>query len=107
MRFRTPTSGGRKPPVRITCQAPSRPLNSANQIAVWQQDRWSNGGAHALMAAASFDGGHTWGAQTALPFNMCAPGGLAYERASDPWVSIGLDGHGGSVAYSISISFNR
>jgi hypothetical protein len=85
------------------------PLNSANQIAVWQQDRWSNGGAHALMAAASFDGGHTWSAQTALPFNVCspAPNALAYERASDPWVSIGPDGHGGSVAYAISISFNR
>ena len=78
------------------------PANTANQIAVWQQDRWSNGGAHALMAAASFDGGVTWGSQQALPFNMCAPGGLPYERASDPWVSIGPDG----IAYSISISFN-
>jgi hypothetical protein len=33
---------------------------------------------------------------------MCAPGGLPYERASDPWVSIGPDG----IAYAISISFN-
>ena len=78
------------------------PATAGNQIAVWQQDRWSNGGAHALMAAASFNGGMTWGSQQALPFNMCAPGGLPYERASDPWVSIGLDG----IAYSISISFN-
>jgi hypothetical protein len=78
------------------------PTSTANQIAVWQQDRWSNGGAHALMAAASFDGGVTWGSQQALPFNMCAPGGLSYERASDPWVSIGPDG----IAYAISISFN-
>jgi hypothetical protein len=62
------------------------PTKAGNLIAVWQQDRWSNGGAHALMAAASFDGGMTWGSQTALPFNMCAPGGLSYERASDPWV---------------------
>jgi hypothetical protein len=78
------------------------PANTANQIAVWQQDRWSNGGAHALMAAASFNGGSTWGSRQALPFNMCAPGGLSYERASDPWVSIGPEG----VAYAISISFN-
>jgi hypothetical protein len=78
------------------------PASTANHIAVWQQDRWSNGGAHALMAAASFDGGVTWGSQQALPFNMCAPGGLSYERASDPWVSIGPDG----IAYAISISFN-
>jgi hypothetical protein len=79
------------------------PANTANQIAVWQQDRWSNGGAHALMAAASFDGGATWASQTPLPFNICAPGGLPYERASDPWVSIGPDG----IAYAVSISFNQ
>jgi hypothetical protein len=78
------------------------PANTANQIAVWQQDRWSNGGAHALMAAASFDGGASWGSQQPLPFNICAPGGLPYERASDPWVSIGPDG----TAYAVSISFN-
>ena len=78
------------------------PTSPSNLIAVWQQDRWSNGGAHALMSAASFDGGATWGSQTPLPFNVCATGGLSYERASDPWVSIGPDG----IAYAISISFN-
>jgi hypothetical protein len=77
------------------------PTNGANVLAVWQQDRWSNGGANALMSGASFDGGQTW-SRTALPFNTCAPGGLAYERASDPWVSVGPDG----IAYTISISFN-
>jgi hypothetical protein len=81
----------------------ANPAVAGNLIAVWQQDRWSNGGAHALMAAASSNGGGTWGAQQALPFNMCAPGGLSYERASDPWVSIGPDG----TAYAISISFNQ
>jgi hypothetical protein len=80
----------------------ANPKTAGNLIGVWQQDRWSNGGAHALMAAASTDGGHTWGSQTPLPFNTCAPGGLSYERASDPWVSIGPDG----IAYAISISFN-
>lgn len=39
---------------------------------------------------------------TPLPFSMCAPGGVPYERASDPWVSIGPDG----TAYAISIAFN-
>jgi hypothetical protein len=54
------------------------------------------------MAAASTNGGQTWGSQTALPFNECAPGGLSYERASDPWVSIGPDG----TAYAIGLVFN-
>jgi hypothetical protein len=80
----------------------SSPHTPGNLIAVWQQDRWSGGGSHALMAAASTTGGATWGSQTVLPFNMCAPGGLPYERASDPWVSIGPDG----IAYAVSISFN-
>ncbi|AHE36381.1 hypothetical protein AQ837_15675 [Burkholderia pseudomallei] len=77
------------------------PANPSNVIGAWQQDRWSNGGAHGLVAGYSFDGGLTW-KQTNLPFSACA-GGLAYERASDPWVSIGPDG----TAYSVSISFNQ
>src|SRR5439155_22142046 len=80
----------------------ANPHNSANLIGAWQQDRWNNGGAHGLVAGYSFDGGATWG-ETTLPFSACAPGGLSYERASDPWVSIGPDG----TAYTISISFNQ
>ncbi|WP_275925296.1 alkaline phosphatase family protein, partial [Burkholderia sola] len=71
-------------------------------IGVWQQDRWSNGGAHGLVAGYTFDAGATW-ARTPQPFSACAPGGLKYERASDPWVSFGPDG----TAYSVSISFNQ
>jgi hypothetical protein len=76
------------------------PAVTSNLIGVWQQDRWSDGGAHGLVAGFSFDGGATWG-ETTLPFSACA-GGLGYERASDPWVSIGPDG----TAYAVSISFN-
>jgi hypothetical protein len=76
------------------------PANTKNLIGVFQQDRWSNGGAHGLVAASSFNGGKTW-SETPLPFSACA-GGLGYERASDPWVSIGPDG----TAYAVSISFN-
>jgi hypothetical protein len=78
------------------------PANSGNLIGAWQQDRWSNGGAHGLVAGFSLDGGATW-SETTLPFSACAPGGLNYERASDPWVSIGPDG----TAYAVSISFNQ
>ena len=77
------------------------PADSSNIVGVWQQDRWSNGGAHGLVAGFSFDGGKTWG-ETTLPFSACAAG-LGYERASDPWVSIGPDGK----AYTVSISFNQ
>jgi hypothetical protein len=77
------------------------PANPANIIGAWQQDRWSDGGARGLVAGFSSDGGASWG-ETTLPFSACARGGLAYERASDPWVSIGSDG----TAYAVSISFN-
>lgn len=77
------------------------PANLSNLIGAWQQDRWDNGGARGLVSAASFDGGLTW-SRTPMPFSACA-GGLGYERASDPWVSIGPDG----TAYAVSISFNN
>jgi hypothetical protein len=78
------------------------PATSGNLIGAWQQDRWSDGGSHGLVAGFSFDGGTSW-SQTDLPFNLCAPGGLNYTRASDPWVSIGPDG----TAYTVSISFDE
>jgi len=69
-----------------------------NVVGTWQQDRWSNGGAHGLVAGFSSDGGISWG-ETSLPFSACAPNaipdpftGAPYNRASDPWVSIGPDG---------------
>src|SRR6266852_4921690 len=37
------------------------PTNSSNLVGVFQQDRWSNGGAHGLVATFSSDGGATWG----------------------------------------------
>ncbi len=78
------------------------PASRTNLIGAWQQDRWSDGGAHGLVAGFSFNGGKSW-SQTDLPFNLCAPGGLNYTRASDPWVSIGPDG----TAYTVSISFDE
>jgi BNR repeat-like domain len=78
-----------------------------NVIGVWQQDRWSNGGAHGLLAGFSTDGGATWG-ESQLPFSGCVTGinpildpftGTPYDRASDPWVSIGPDG----TAYTVGL----
>jgi hypothetical protein len=78
------------------------PTKSSNIIGVWQQDRWSNGGARGLVAGFSINGGKSWSEST-LPFSQCAPGGLPYQRASDPWVSFGPDG----TAYVSAISFDR
>jgi len=78
------------------------PINHKNILGVVQQDRWNDGGAHGLVAMWSKDGGSTFHV-VPLPFSSCAPGGLNYERASDPWVSFGPDG----TAYAVSISFDE
>jgi hypothetical protein len=83
----------------------ANPTDSNNLIAVWQQDRWSNGGARGLLTAVTHDGGTTW--STTFPhFSRCAGGTAAnggnYERSSDPWVTFSPNGD----AYQISLSFN-
>lgn len=83
------------------------PTNPKNIIAVWQQDRWSNGGAHGLATGVSHNGGNTW-QTTFAHFSECAGGTTAnggdFERSSDPWVTFSPNG----VAYqiSLSVSFN-
>jgi hypothetical protein len=72
------------------------PTNANNVVAYWQQDRWSDGGAHGLLAGYSFDGGTTW-AHSAPAFSRCAGGaGLGnagdYQRATDPWLSFSPNG---------------
>jgi hypothetical protein len=83
----------------------ANPTDPDNLIAVWQQDRWSNGGARGLLTAFTHDGGVTWGT-TSPHFSVCAGGTAAnggnYERSSDPWVTFSPNGD----AYQISLSFN-
>ena len=82
------------------------PVQRRNRIGVWQQDRWSNGGANGVLARVSNDGGSTWRNSISPPFSHCAGGssrnGGDFERATDPWVSISPDG----TAYFMSLSFN-
>jgi hypothetical protein len=84
----------------------SDPTRPRNLIGVWQQDRWSNGGANGLVARRSTDAGRTWRDTVNPPFSRCAGGsarnGGDYERASDPWVTFAPNGD----AYFISLSFN-
>ena len=79
------------------------PTDSSNIIGVYQQDRYTFGGARGLAAAVTHDGGETWSA-THPPFSICAGGteanGGDYQRASDPWVTFAPNGD----AYFISLS---
>lgn len=81
------------------------PQNASHLIGVWQQDRWSDGGARGLRTGYSFDGGLTWSLAQAA-FSRCTGGnagnGGDFPRASDPWVTIGPD----AIAYQIAIAFN-
>ena len=80
------------------------PADPNHLIGVWQQDRWSNGGAAGQESAVSFDGGRTW-ARTRAALSRCTGGNAAnggdYPRVSDPWVTIAADG----AAYQIAITF--
>ncbi|WP_274361663.1 sialidase family protein [Paenibacillus thermotolerans] len=78
------------------------PSNPNHLIGVWQQDRWSNGFARAIVAGFSFDGGATWN-ETPLPFSLCTTSRFNFGRTVDGWVSIGPDG----TAYSCAFSVNR
>jgi hypothetical protein len=71
---------------RLAANPSAAPPGRANLVGVWIQDAQAGD-----IAAYSFDGGATWD-ETLLPFTVCAPGGLPYQRALDPWISIGPDG---------------
>ena len=79
--------------------------NAEHWVAVWQQDRYSDGAARAIVSATTLDAGRSW-SHTLHPFSLC--GGAAagsvvdYERASDPWVEIGSDGTVHVMALAVS-----
>mgnify|MGYP000262282870 CR=1 FL=1 len=81
------------------------PRAANHLVAVWQQDRWSNGSARGLLAALSLDGGATWTLSQA-PFAECnggtAANGGAFLRATDPWVTFSPDG----TAYQMALATN-
>ncbi len=77
------------------------PHRSNRVVGAWQQDRWSDGGAHGIAAGFSTDGGRTFHEVT-WPVTRCAPGGIDYQRASDPWVSAGPDG----IVYGSALTFD-
>ena len=81
------------------------PGNAQHLVAAWQQDRWADGGARALVSATSFDGGASW-VRTLHPMSRCGGAVLGssgdFERATDPWVDIGSDG----TAHMMGLAFS-
>jgi hypothetical protein len=76
------------------------PTNGDNIVGIWQQDRWSNGGARGLVAGVSFNGGSGWTESIIPGISLCSGGD--YDRSTDPWVTFGPDG----VVYQLALSFN-
>jgi hypothetical protein len=86
------------------------PTDPDDIAAFWQQDRWSDGGAHGLVAAVSHDGGDTW--DYSIPhFSNCAGGTAAnggdYGRSSDPWVSWAPNGDLWAISLSVDLTTTR
>src|SRR4051795_9662496 len=101
------TTGTLYPGTEVEPWIATNPADSTNSIAVWQQDRYSNGGANSLRAAYSAN--NHWSSSANQPaFTLCSggttPGVNGFERASDPWVTIASDGH---VAYFMALSINQ
>jgi hypothetical protein len=86
----------------------ANPRSPANMVAVWQQDRWSDGGAQGNLTGVSFDAGRSWRVVKSPPWSRCAGGNVQnggdYERATDPWVSFSRNGTAYQMALSIDVS---
>jgi hypothetical protein len=76
------------------------PTDTDNLVGIFQQDRWSDGGARGLVATVSMDGGGSW-AQSVIPGITVCSGGF-YQRSTDPWVSFSPNG----VVHQLALSFN-
>jgi hypothetical protein len=87
------------------------PQDPLDVVGFFQQDRWSDGGAHGLVAAVSHDGGVSW-SESWPALSNCAGGtpanGGDYERSSDPWISWSPSPSNDlGTLHAISISFDR
>jgi hypothetical protein len=89
------------------------PANSSHIAGNWQQDRWSDGGAHGLAGASVSTDGSTWNTATFADFSRCPlfahygnadaqEPGKEFDRASDPWVSWGSGSRLHQIALTVS-----
>jgi hypothetical protein len=86
------------------------PTNSNDVAGIWQQDRWSDGGSHGLVAAVSHNGGLSFDTSQQPHFSNCAGGtgnNGGYGRASDPWVSWAPNGDLWAISLSVDQTTTR
>ena len=76
------------------------PSNSQNLVGMWQEERWSTGGARNLVFGTSLDGGATW-RNIALQGVGIVVGG-EFQRVTDPWVDFGPSNR----VYGTSLAFD-
>jgi hypothetical protein len=85
------------------------PTNPNDVAGMWQQDRWSDGGSHGLVAAVSHDGGSSF-AYSWPAFSNCAGGSGdngGFGRSSDPWVSWAPNGDLWAISLSVDQTTTR
>jgi hypothetical protein len=88
------------PNSEVEPQVAVNPTNPDAIVGNFQQDRWNDGGAKALVAARSTDGGDSWTRNWAA-FSACSGGDPDYPRTTDPWVSYDAGGRLYQIALSI------
>jgi hypothetical protein len=84
------------------------PTNPTHLVAMFQQDRWNDGGSNGDVVVVSNNGGASWHLASSQPkFTICqgatsgSPG--FFDRTTDPWLSFSSDGN---IVYAIADSFN-
>jgi len=77
------------------------PTDARNMIAVYQQDRFSNGGSRGNAASYTTNGGARWTTVTFPELTRCTGG--SWARATDPWLTFSPNGH----AYAMSLVFDN
>jgi hypothetical protein len=82
------------------------PTDGDNVVGIWQQDRWSNGGARGLVAGVTKDGGTSW-TKVVIPKISACSGNLTYARATDPWLSFAPNGDLYAMSLSLSADLRR
>jgi Neuraminidase (sialidase) len=91
---------------RVTFDSQTEPMVSVNQsnrgnvVGMWQEDRWTSGGARNLVLATSFDGGRTWANMPLQGVSILAGG--EFQRVTDPWVDFGPSNR----VYAFSLGFD-